>query len=231
MTTDQLKELAAEYAVTCLRSGMVVGLGHGSTAVFAVRRIAVLLREGTLADIRGIPCSAQVEAEARALGIPLTTLEDVSSIDVTIDGADEVVLDSFAVLKGGGGALLREKIVAEASAREIIIVDGSKVVDALGTRFPVPVEVAPFGRGAQARFLESLGARVALREGGGTPFRTDEGHFILDAEFGLIPHPATLATALEARAGILEHGLFLTQATDIVIADTTGIRHLIRPER
>ncbi len=229
MSNERFKQQAAEYAVGQLHSGMVVGLGHGSTAIFAVRKLAALLRDGVLTRILGIPCSTQVEEAARQLGIPLTTLEEVAAIDVTIDGADEVVPETFAVLKGGGGALLREKIVAQASRREIIVVDGAKVVPALGTRFPVPVEVAPFGWGAQARYLAGLGAQVVLRvDAHDEPFFSDQGNVILDCAFGLVTDPVILAARLTGRAGLLEHGLFLDLATDLVIADDAGVRHLRR---
>ncbi|OPZ85726.1 MAG: Ribose-5-phosphate isomerase A [bacterium ADurb.Bin429] len=224
-----LKQQAAEFAVGMVRSGMVVGLGHGSTAIFAVRELAALLRAGALTGITGIPCSTTVESEAHALGIPLTSLEENAIIDLTIDGADEVALDSFTVIKGGGGALLREKIVAQASRREIIVVDDSKLSPALGTRHAVPVEVATFGWGAQARFLEHLGASIHLRQDDhGEPFLSDQGNLILDCDFGPIADPAALAARLDARAGILEHGLFIALVTDIVIADERGVRHLRR---
>ncbi|HOS43271.1 MAG TPA: ribose 5-phosphate isomerase A, partial [Armatimonadota bacterium] len=169
--------------------------------------------------------STAVAAEARALGIPLTTLGDVAAIDLTIDDADEVALDSFTVIKGGGGALLREKIVAQASRREVIVVDDSKLSPALGARHPVPAEVAAFGWGAQARFLGELGAAVTMRrDDRGAPFRSDQGSFILDCDFGPIADPAALAARLDARAGILEHGLFIGLVTDIVIADERGAR-------
>ena len=141
---SQFKRWAAERAVEFVESGMVVGLGHGSTAVFAVRRIAELVKNGQLRGVLGVPCSLQVEEEARGLGIPLTTLDEYPVFDLTIDGADEVD-PHLNLIKGGGGALLREKIVAQANRREIIVVDESKLSPALGTRWPVPVEVVPFG--------------------------------------------------------------------------------------
>jgi ribose 5-phosphate isomerase A len=222
----QLKQQAAERAVDFLESGMVVGLGHGSTARFAVQRLAQKLRAGQLKEILGVPCSLQIEGEARRLGIPLTTLEDHPEIDVTIDGADEVD-PQLNLIKGGGGALLREKIVAQASRREIIAVDSSKRSPALGTRCAVPVEVIPFGWRSQARFIESLGARVVLRRSeDGTVYRTDQGHFILDCHFGPIAQPASWADRLSRRAGIVEHGLFLGLATDLIVASSQGIQHL-----
>ena len=228
---SQLKQQAAERAVEFVESGMVVGLGHGSTAIFAVRRIAQLLREGQLRDILGVPCSRQVEAEARRLGIPLTTLDEHPVVDLTIDGADEVDPD-LNLIKGGGGALLHEKIVAQASRREIIVVDQAKLSPALGTLWPVPVEVVPFGYRSQAAYLESLGAKITLRQSNdGAPFETDQGNLILDCRFGPIPDPARLAVRLNRRAGIVEHGLFLGLATDIIVAGEQGIRYVEKGER
>lgn len=224
----QLKQKAGWYAVDFVESGMVLGLGHGSTAVFAVRCIAQLLREGRLRDVLGVPCSRQVEAEAQELGIPLTTLDQHPTVDLTIDGADEVDPD-LNLIKGGGGALLREKIVAQASRREIIVVDESKLSPALGTRWPVPVEVTPFGWRPQSAYLESLGAQATLRvENDGTPFRTDQGNMILDCHFGPISDPAQLAARMNQRAGIVEHGLFLGLATDVIVASAERVRHLKR---
>jgi ribose 5-phosphate isomerase A len=224
----QLKQKAGWYAVDFVESGMVLGLGHGSTAVFAVRCIAQLLREGRLRDVLGVPCSRQVKAEAQELGIPLTTLDQHPTVDLTIDGADEVDPD-LNLIKGGGGALLREKIVAQASRREIIVVDESKLSPALGTHWPVPVEVAPFGWRTQSAYLESLGAQATLRvENDGTPFRTDQGNLILDCQFGPISDPARLAARMNQRAGIVEHGLFLGLATDVIVASAGGVRHLKR---
>lgn len=215
---DDLKRKAAEKAVTLIEPGMVVGLGEGSTALWALRAIARKLADGSLRDIVGVPCSNNVERHARELGIPLTTLEDCDHIDLTIDGADEVD-PQLNLIKGGGGALLREKIVAQASRREIIIVDESKLSPVLGTKWHVPIEVVPFGWGSQRRFLESLGARVALRQNKtGGNFITDQGNFILDSHFGLIHDPAALAATLAARAGIVEHGLFVGLTSQLIVA-------------
>jgi ribose 5-phosphate isomerase A len=225
--TAGLKKQAAERAVEFVESGMVVGLGSGSTTLYAVRRIGELLREGQLTDIVGVPTSEATDAEARRLGIPLTTLETSPVIDLTIDGADEVAPNFL--IKGGGGALLREKIVAQASLREIIVVDESKLSPALGTKFPVPVEVIPFGWIPEGNYLASLGAEVKLRQlAGGEPFVTDQGNRILDARFGPIEKPTALAAKLVARAGIVEHGLFLGLATDVVVAGPDGVRSLER---
>jgi ribose 5-phosphate isomerase A len=224
----QLKQQAGWRAADLVKSGMVVGLGHGSTAIFAVRCIAQLLREGRLEEVLGVPCSRQVEEDAQGLGIPLTTLDEHAVVDLTIDGADEVDAD-LNLIKGGGGALLREKIVAQASRREVIVVDESKLSPALGTHWPVPVEVVPFGWRTQAAYLESLGARTVLRlNDDGSPFKTDQGNLILDCHFGPISDPAHLAARLNERAGIVEHGLFLGLATDVIVAGVEGVRHLKR---
>jgi ribose 5-phosphate isomerase A len=210
----------------------MVGLGHGSTAIFAVRRIAQLVRSGQLRDILGIPCSVHVEKDAQELGIPLIGLDNCLAIDLaidlTIDGADEVDPD-LNLIKGGGGALLREKIVAQASRREIIVIDESKLSPALGMHWPVPVEVVPFGCRSQYAYLESLGARLLVRQNDdGTIFKTDQGNHLLDCDFGPISNPDQLAAKLSARSGIVEHGLFLGLATDVIVASEQGIRHLRR---
>jgi ribose 5-phosphate isomerase A len=224
----QYKQQAAEQAVTFVESGMVLGLGHGSTAVYAIRRIAALLKAGSLKDILGVPCSTQVEAEASRFGIPLTTLDKHPIVDVTIDGADEVD-SNLNVIKGAGGAFLREKIVAQASRREIIVCDASKLSPVLGTRKALPVEVAPFGWQTQAAYVASLGARADVRvKEDGSFFTTDQGNLILDCAFGPIADPVSLAERLRARAGIVEHGLFLGISTDVIVAGAEGIRHLRR---
>ncbi len=227
----QFKRQAGRYAVDFVKSGMVVGLGHGSTAIFAVRRIADLLHGGRLRDLLGVACSLQVEEEARRLGIPLTTLDEHPVVDLTIDGADEVD-PNLNLIKGGGGALLREKIVAQASRREIIVVDETKLSPALGAHWPVPVEVTPFGWRSQAAYLESLGAEPILRlDSKGSPFQTDQGNLILDCCFGPIADAVQLAAQMSQRAGILEHGLFLELATDVIVASEQGVRHLRKNQK
>ncbi len=225
MNTQRLKQQAGEYAAQFVESGMVIGLGTGSTAIFATRRIAQRLHGGDLRDVIAIPTSLATEADARELGIPLSTLERHPRIDLTIDGADEVDL-AFNLIKGGGGALLREKIVAQVSERLVIVVDASKLSDQLGANWAVPVEVFPFGWHSQARFLRELGAGVALRNSGGDPFQTDQGNLILDCNFGPIADPAALDKTLKSRAGIAEHGLFIGMARDVIVAGADGIRHL-----
>jgi ribose 5-phosphate isomerase A len=224
--TATLKKQAAERAVEYVKSGMIVGLGTGSTTLFAVRRIGELLQAGELEDVVGVPTSEATAAEARRLRIPMTTLKDKPVVDITIDGADEVA-PNFDLIKGGGGALLREKIVAQASRREVIVVDESKLSPALGTKCALPVEVIPFGWTPERDFLASLGAEVKLRQMvGGEPYVTDQGNWILDAGFGPIDDPVTLAARLVARAGIVEHGLFLGLGTDVIVAGPGGVRHL-----
>jgi ribose 5-phosphate isomerase A len=226
----QYKQQAAERAVEFVESGMIVGLGTGSTAIFATRRLARLLHEGQLHDVLGFATSKAVWEEARRLGIPRIGEGMPQPIDLSIDGADEVDPD-LNVIKGGGGALLGEKIVAQASRRLIIVTDDSKLSPRLGTRHGVPVEALSFGWRSQVRYLESLGAQVKVRlEPDGSPFVTDSGNMILDCDFGPIAHPPELAAALGARAGIVEHGLFLGLATDLIVAGTDGLRHLSRKE-
>lgn len=227
--TVRYKREAAAWAVDgFFRSGMVVGLGTGSTAAFAVQRLAELRAQGQLLDVRGVPTSRQTEALARGLGVPLTSLDEHPVLDVTVDGADEVAPD-LSLIKGGGGALLREKVVAQASRRVVIIVDAAKLSPRLGTRHALPVEVLPFGWRSQALFLESLGARVTpRRDAAGEPFHTDQGNLVLDCGFGPLEQPEVLAARLGARAGVVGHGLFLGLTTDLVVAGPGGVEHRVR---
>lgn len=228
---DRYKRQAAERAVELVEPGMVVGLGSGSTALFAVRRIGALLRAGTLADIVGVPTSAAVGAEARRLGIPLLHDDLPRELDLTIDGADEVD-DGMDLIKGGGGALLREKIVAQASRRLVIVVDESKLSPVLGTRRAVPVEVLAFGWRSQVRYLQAVlpGAAVSLRlAADGLPITTDQGNYIVDCAAGPIERPEELAIRLATHAGLVEHGLFLGLATDLVMGGRAGIVQRRRP--
>ena len=224
--STRFKQQAADRAARQVESGMVVGLGHGSTALLALRCLAERIRAGEVRDILGVPCSFQIETEARRLGIRLATLEQQPTVDLTIDGADEVD-SNMNLIKGGGGALLREKIVAQASLREIIVVDESKLSPALGTHCAVPVEVIPFGWKSQLAYLQSLGAEVTVRKANGRSngaiFRTDHDNLILDCRFGPIPEPAELSARISERAGIVEHGFFLGLATEILVAGRDGI--------
>ena len=225
---DEYKRLAAEHAAGFVQSGMVVGLGTGSTAIHATRRIASLLAHGMLTGIIAIATSRAVHDEAVRLGIPMLDEDMPRAIDLTIDGADEIDPD-LNLIKGGGGALTREKIVAQASRREVIVADETKLSPRLGTRFALPVEVLPFGWQSQARYLRDLGAVVAPRQAAdGTAFRTDQGNYVLDARFPPIADAPALAAQLGQRAGIVAHGLFLGLAQDAIIAGPQGIRHLRR---
>jgi ribose 5-phosphate isomerase A len=226
---DRWKQAAAERAAALVQPGMVVGLGTGSTALFAIRRIAILLQGGELRDIVGVATSRVTEAEARRLGIKV--LEDFPrEIDLTIDGADEVD-PAMHLIKGGGGALLREKIVAQASRRLAIVVDEDKLSPALGSRHALPVEVVGFGWQSQASYLEALipGTAASLRAGvDGDRYMTDNGNIILDWATGPLAQPAEVAACLSSRAGIVEHGLFLGLATDLFVGDVDGVRHRSR---
>jgi len=192
------KRAAADCAALHVRSGMVVGLGAGSTAIFAIARIAERIAEGNLLDLVGVPCSREVGDEAALLGIRLGSLDEYPIVDLTIDGADEVD-PHLDLIKGAGGALLHEKMVEQASRRVLFVVDASKPSPVLGSLRAVPVEVVAFGWRSQLRYLESLGARVQLRlDAAKAPYRTDEGHLILDCTFGPIEHLAELAALLGA---------------------------------
>jgi ribose 5-phosphate isomerase A len=226
---DRLKQQAAVAAADMVEPGMVVGLGHGSTAIHAVRRIAERIRQGELPDVVGIPASLQIEAEARALGIPLTDFSLHPVIDVTIDGADEID-SALNLIKGGGGALLREKILAQASQRVIIVAHDAKQSPVLGMNFALPIEVVPFGWPSKVESIKAMGARIKLRlRGGEVPFTTDQGNYILDCKFddGL-KDPQQVATILDELATVVEHGLFLGLATDVLVASQSGISHLKR---
>jgi ribose 5-phosphate isomerase A len=209
-----------------VRSGMRLGLGTGSTAVWAIRRVGELVSTGALSDVVAVPTSDASAAEAQSLGIALTTLNDHPRLDLTIDGADEVA-PNLDLIKGGGGAHLREKIVAQASDRLVIVVDEAKLVPALGTSFAVPVEVITMATRPEHDFLTGLGATVTLRTtAAGEPFVTDEGNRILDAAFGPIDDPAALLDRLQDRAGIVEVGLFLGLTTAVLVAGPGGVRRL-----
>jgi ribose 5-phosphate isomerase A len=225
---EALKKAAAEYAVRYVESGMTVGLGTGSTAIFAIRHIGALLQSGDLKNIVGFATSRVSWNAAVELKISMLTEDLPKAIDVTIDGADEVD-PQLNLIKGGGGALLREKLVAQATAREIIVVDESKLSSRLGALHVLPIEVLPFGWRSQARFLKSLGAKFSIRQtADGKEYRTDQGNMILDCDFGPIANPAELAMKLEARAGIVEHGLFLNLTHSVVVSSASGVRELAR---
>lgn len=226
---NQQKQLAADHAASYVQSGMVIGLGTGATATLFVRRLAERMARGELTNLVGIPTSSQIETEAKRLNFPLTTLEEQPVIDLTVDGADEVD-PHLNLIKGGGGALLREKIVAQASKREVIIVDEAKLSPVLGTKWHVPIEVIPFGWRTQAAYLTALGAKVVLRLGkDGAPFITDQGNYILDSHFGQIADPAALARTLNQRVGLVEHGLFIKLVQEVIVGTAQGVHILTLP--
>jgi ribose 5-phosphate isomerase A len=226
---DALKRAAAERAAEWIRDGMVLGLGTGSTVRHLLDIIAEARTAGEWQDVVGVPTSEDTTRRALALGIPLATLAECPEVDLTIDGADEVDPE-LGLIKGLGGALLREKIVAVASHRVVIVVDESKLVERLGTRAPLPVEVDPFGAAVQPAFLMSLGCRPELRlDAAGEPYVTDGGNWIFDCHFdGGIADARALERALNDRAGIVEHGLFLRLASGVVVAASDGVRVLER---
>jgi ribose 5-phosphate isomerase A len=227
-TIDQLKQEAAHAAVDRVGSGMFVGLGTGSTVRFALERLARRIRKGDLEGVAGVASSLATEETARQLGIPLTTLDRHPDLDLTIDGADEVDPD-LNLIKGGGGALLREKVIAQAGRCNLVIVDHTKLSPRLGTRFALPVEVLTFAVETERRFLSTLGATVHLRRtADGRPFLTDQNNFILDAAFGPIADVRSLAVRLAERAGIMEHGLFVNTTAEVIVAGPDGIRCMTR---
>jgi ribose 5-phosphate isomerase A len=218
------KQAAGEAAAELVQDGMAVGLGTGSTATWMIAALGRRVQAGL--SIVGIPTSERSAAQARSLGIPLVTFADRSRLDLTIDGADEIARGSLNLIKGLGGALLREKLVAAASDRLVIVGDQGKLVDQLGVT-PVPVEAVEFGwQTTQAR-IEALGGMPVLRMGpNGTPFRTDGGNLILDCAFGLIADPAALETRLKATLGVIATGLFIGMARSAYVAGPDGVRVL-----
>ncbi|MGH7180058.1 MAG: ribose-5-phosphate isomerase RpiA [Tepidisphaeraceae bacterium] len=222
------KQRAAEAAIDELRDGMVVGLGTGSTVEFFLRALGDRIRSGALRQIRGIPTSLRSEQRARELGIPITSFAQSSRIDVTIDGADEVD-PKLNLIKGLGGALMREKIVAQNSDRMIVIADSSKLVATLVTKGPLPVEVSPFGCETHDGFLRSLGADPTLRcDTAGDPVVTDNGNYIYDCRFGRIEDAHGLESKLMRRGGIVATGLFLGIASLALIGDDDSVQRRVR---
>jgi len=219
---SRAKEAAGRAAAESVRDGMIVGLGTGSTVHYTLERLAERIRTEGLA-VRGVPTSLDTERKARKLGIPLAALDEIEAIDLTIDGADEIDV-RFDMIKGGGGALLREKVVAALSWREVIVVDRGKVVERLGVRFPLPIEVVPFARAAVARRIAAMGASWTVRTREGQEIvRTDNGNEILDCRFpGGIADARTLERQLDEIPGVVESGLFVALAHQLVIGDDDG---------
>jgi ribose 5-phosphate isomerase A len=226
MSADDQKRIAGEAAAELVENGMVVGLGTGSTAAWFVKAIAA---RGL--KIKGVPTSEATAELARSLGIPLLTLDEARSIDLTVDGADEIG-PGLSLIKGGGAALLREKLVWEASRRCVVVADAAKVVETLG-KFPLPIEVIAFGHPhTQARICDALAEAEInfaprLRKTDGQPVRTDGGNLIYDAACGAIDDAALLADALKAVTGVVEHGLFLDLADEAIIGTDSGVQHLL----
>jgi ribose 5-phosphate isomerase A len=218
------KQAAAEYGASLVASGMVLGLGSGSTSTLMVQAVGKKLREGSLTNVIGVPSSSAIAAVAKESGVPLSTLEAHPVLDLNLDGADEVDPD-LNLTKGLGGALLWEKVVATAARQVVILVDDSKLVPRLGTKAPLPVEVIPFGWKSHLAFIESLGGAPTLRvEGDGRPFITDEGNYILHCAFkDGIADPKGIETALLTRAGVVGTGLFIGVAHQVVIGAPAGV--------
>jgi len=223
---DYLKKQAALKAVEFVNAGMVLGLGSGSTVFFALQKIGHDIKVGQLKSIIGVPSSHETARLARTFGIRLGSLDEYPVLDLTIDGADEVDPD-LNLIKGGGGALLREKILAQNSRKVVIIIDESKLSSVLGVKRDVPIEIIPFGYRPILNYLKSLGSNAKLRKTEtGLPFETDQGNYIIDCKFKPISDPQRLAEQLKLKAGIVEHGLFPGLATDVIVAGQQGTQHL-----
>jgi ribose 5-phosphate isomerase A len=227
--SEKQKRRAAHEAVEQVESGMILGLGSGSTVFFALERLAECLESGGLNDVRGVPSSRNTAEIAIQMGIPLTELDTHPELDLTIDGADEVD-PGLNLIKGGGGALLREKVLAQASQRNVIVIDESKLSPQLGIRHPLPIEVTAFACRSIEVYLEFQGVKVNKRQTQtGKLFLTDQSNLILDIDVGPIEDPFGLATTLESRAGIVAHGLFLNLADEVIVGNERRVRHLHRP--
>ena len=224
MANDQEKEAAARASLNLINDGQVVGLGTGSTAAFFIKLLGERVKQGL--RIRGIPTSDRSHDLAMSLGIPLTTLDACQEIDVTVDGADEVD-PQLRLIKGGGGAALREKIVASATKQLVIVADASKQVKRLG-KFPLPVEVIKFAEALVTKKIRALGADVKLRMDGNKPYLSDENNHILDCSFGEIADPERLACTLSQMPGVVEHGMFLGMASVALFARGSEIIELRR---
>ena len=228
---DPLKRAAAIVAVAEIESGMKLGLGTGSTVAFALDEIARRIREEGL-RVAGIPTSLRTEARARQLGIPLTSFAETEILDLAIDGADELLPGSLTLIKGLGGALLRERIVAASARRFLVVVDGSKIAERFASRAPVPIEVAPFGHEATARRLAKLGLRPVLRvSGNGTPVTTDGGNLLYDGhDVDAGTNPAALAVALRQTVGVIDSGIFVHLATEAIVAHSPTVICRLKPQ-
>jgi ribose 5-phosphate isomerase A len=224
---EALKAKAAEYALSFVQDHMVIGLGTGTTTGYFLNGLAKRIKNGKLKNIVGIPSSKKTERIASEMDIPLASFDQYQIIDITVDGADEVDHE-LNLIKGGGGALLREKVMAQASKRFVIIIDDSKYSDNLGNLFFVPVEVLPYAYPLESEYIKSLGAEIKIRKNSDSEFfKTDQQNYILDCHFGIINDPDQLSTALNQRAGVMAHGLFLNMTTDVVMATGHEVKHFI----
>lgn len=226
MSQDAQKKEAALAASRLAKPGMLLGLGTGSTVQFVLEELARRQREQGETFL-GVPTSRRTEDECRRLGIRLTSLNEHATLDLTIDGADELD-DRLNLIKGGGGALLREKVVAASSKSLVIVADQSKVVATLGSTFPVPVEVVPYADAAVTRWLERLDAKVVRRQKDGKDFVTDNGNLILDARFSGIPEPVVMERTIKMMPGVAEVGLFCGMASQAFVAGPNGVREAKR---
>lgn len=227
---NEWKQAAAEAAADLVEDGMVLGLGTGSTTAYFIKELGRRLAEDGL-RITGIPTSEQTEAQARSMRIPLTSFAEHAQVDLTVDGADEVEFGSLYLIKGHGGALLREKIVASSSRRMVIVADESKLVEQLGSLVSVPVEVVRFGWQATGRRLTQIGGNPSLRLGADKkPFVTDGGNYIMDCAFGPIVNPKEIAHHLDHVVGAVEHGLFLGLTKEVIVGGRDGVRVLKKTE-
>lgn len=227
LTQQELKQAAAVYAVdTFIRSGMFVGLGSGSTAELFVEELGRRSAAGTLTGLVTVSSSEKSADLARTFGLEVKDLAEVEGLDVTVDGADEIEKTTFALTKGRGGALLREKLVAAASKLEVIIADESKLVTRLGEKMPIPVEIIPFGWPHTAKRLRALGGEPTLRLVNGQPYLTDGQNYVLDCRFPPLSDAGTLAATIKGTVGVVEHGLFIGIAGRVVIAGLKGVYEL-----
>jgi ribose 5-phosphate isomerase A len=223
---EKEKQLAAEEAVRSISNDQIVGLGSGSTAGYAVKAIAEMVKNGL--QIKAVPTSTKTKELAESLHIPLVDINSINSIDITIDGTDEFTAD-LILIKGGGGALLKEKIVASMTKEEIIIADSSKKVDLVG-KFKLPIEVIPFASNYVLKQLQLINGLGKIRIVSGKPFSTDQGNYIIDADFGLMSDPIFLSGKLNEIEGIVEHGLFINLASKVIMGKNNSVI-IFKPHR
>ncbi|KAB2476767.1 MULTISPECIES: ribose-5-phosphate isomerase RpiA [Staphylococcus] len=227
MNNNELKKRVAKEAIMEIDSGMTIGLGSGSTMKYVLEYLSSEIKSGL--DIIGIPTSVQTAQLAHKLGIPLTSFSKTTHIDIAIDGADEVD-SNFNLIKGGGGALIREKIIGDAANKFIIVIDKTKLVEQLGI-FPLPVEVIPFGWEITSKHIQSLGASCKLRQINNKPYVTDNGNYILDCNFGFINSPLSLTTSINSIVGVIDSGLFINMADKVLVSDENTVRTIFNKSK